>query len=91
MTDTFSTYDPGMDGPAEHGFAITAATSPLDYTTRALWVAASGTLNVTMSGGETVAIAGIAAGTMLPIRVTHVLATGTSTGLAATGVIIGFY
>jgi hypothetical protein len=53
----------------------------LDDPSDALWVGGAGTLKVNTVGGQTVTISGVAAGTLLPIRVTRVWENGTSATL----------
>ena len=79
MPDRFQNSSPSLSGPAAHGFAVTPndATS-LAETTRALYVGSAGAVAVLMASGASVTFAGVAAGTMLPVRVTKVMTTGTS-------------
>jgi hypothetical protein len=53
----------------------------LDDPSDALWVGGAGTVKVTTVGGQDVTISGVAAGTLLPIRVTRVWENGTSATL----------
>jgi hypothetical protein len=53
----------------------------LDDPSDALWVGGAGTLKVNTVGGQTVTISGVAAGTLLPLRVTRVWENGTSATL----------
>lgn len=48
---------------------------------RALYVGGAGNVSVVMAGGQTVTFSGVAAGTLLPIRVTRVRATDTTATL----------
>lgn len=83
MADDFDTHQPGLTSPAEAAEAITPSDSTaLARVTRAIWVGGAGDLRVTLLGGMTVTLAGAAAGMVYPLRVTQVLATGTTaTGL----------
>jgi hypothetical protein len=66
--------------PAEHAFAISPSdTAEIAYVTRGLWVGGAGNVKVKTQGGETVTFVGVAAGTLLPIRVVQVFATGGTT------------
>lgn len=66
-------------GPASQAFAVTPGTSPLAHVTRGVWVGTSGNLVVTMEGGgNDVTFPNVQDGTLLPIRVTHILASGAS-------------
>jgi len=76
--------DTGLDAPAQFAFAITPSDSDdLDATvggsaTRGVWVGGAGNLNVDMASGPTVLFSGVAAGTLLPIRVKRVRSTSTT-------------
>lgn len=86
--DRFNT-DQGarQQGPAESLFAVTKSDSTVfTQATRAIWVGGAGDIAVRMVDQTTGTIAGVAAGTLLPIRCDKVLSTGTT----ATS-IIGFY
>ena len=79
MPDRFQNSSPSLSGPASHGFAVTPHdTNPLSETTRALYVGSAGTLAVVLTSGAAITFAGVASGTVLPVRVTKVMATGTS-------------
>jgi hypothetical protein len=61
------------------GAAVTPSdTNDLAFTTRAIYVGATGTLTVILSGGGTVEFAAVPAGTWLWLAATRVNATGTS-------------
>jgi hypothetical protein len=79
MTDTFRRHSRSLTAPPENGAAITASdTASLGFITRAIYVGGAGSLRVEMMGGEDVTFQGLTAGTMLPIRVQRVFATGTT-------------
>lgn len=67
-------------GPAANAFAITAGSGALAHPTRGLFVGGAGNVTVTMEGsGASVQFVGVTAGSVLPLRVTHVTAaTATS-------------
>jgi hypothetical protein len=75
----------GDDAPAEHAFAITPDdNNDLDNltgggVTRGLWVGSAGNVAVVTQSGASVTFKGIAAGTLLPVKVKRVLSTGTNT------------
>ena len=81
--DRFSNRSQGWDAPASIAFAITPHdTDALSETTRALYVGGAGNVALKLSNGVTVTFTGLAASFVLPVRATHVLATGTTaTGL----------
>lgn len=72
-----------LDSPAANGFAITPhASNPLPTDTRAIYVGGGGSLVVRMLSGEAdLTFVDVPAGSLLPIRVTHVRATTTATNL----------
>lgn len=81
MADEFKTHQPGLTAPAEAAEVIVPSDGQaLAHATRALYVGASGDLRVTFVGGDTVTLTGVAGGSILPLRVTHVRATGTTAG-----------
>lgn len=79
MPDRFQYSTPSLSGPASHAFAVTPSDgSDLSETTRALYVGTGGALAAVMASGATVSFGSVASGTLLPIRVVRVLATGTT-------------
>ena len=79
MADNFATFQGGLSSPATGAVAVTPHdTNALAATTRAVYVGGAGALTVTMANGVNATFAAVPAGTTLPIRVTHVLATGTA-------------
>jgi len=83
MADAFAGYTPKMESPAQSAAAVTPGASPLGNTSRALYIGGAGDLVVTMADGGDVTFAGVPAGFILPIRVTHVLASTTATNIVA--------
>lgn len=70
------TNDPSM--PATRAEAVTPHdTNDLDAATRGLYVGTAGALTVITAGGDTVTLVAVPAGSILPLSVTRVLATGT--------------
>lgn len=79
MADNFAGRAEGIEAPARGGFAITASNdTDLARETRAIYVGASGDLAVIMADGTEVTLAGIAAGSLLPLRLSRVKATNTT-------------
>jgi len=79
MPDRFQTSSPSFSGPASHGFAVTPSdTAALSETTRGLYVGTSGHIAGLMASGGAVTFANVPSGTMLPVRLTKVMATGTT-------------
>lgn len=67
---------------AEYAEAVTPSDSAALIATRGLWIGAAGNVTVDMVGdGLPVLFSGINAGTLLPIRVVRVRATGTTATL----------
>lgn len=61
------------------GAAVTKSdTVDITETSRALYVGGAGDVAVIMQDGTTLAFAAVPAGTLLPIRVTRVMSTGTT-------------
>lgn len=79
MPDQFSNHAPGLESPAAHGFAIAPSDgADLADVTRAIYVGGSGNLALTLLSGATLTLAGVAGGTLLPLRAKAVKATGTT-------------
>lgn len=69
---------------ASMGRAVTKSDSTVIPECRALWVGGAGDLSVVFAdGGNAVTLSGVAAGTLLPIRVTKVMAATTATLITA--------
>jgi len=71
-------------GSAHFAFDATAQASDtvdLNREARALWVGGAGAISLITSGGDQVLISGIPAGTLLPIAVSRLRATGTTATL----------
>lgn len=82
MTDMFEHHQPGLESPATHVFAIIPDDgTDLAATTRAINVAAAGTVRLTTAAGDTADVF-VAAGIPFPVRARRIHATGTTaTGL----------
>lgn len=77
-TDAFTSYGNGLDTPATRWFAVTPNDSTdLAAKPRAVWVGGAGNIAIS-NGSETVTLAGVPAGTLLPIRPDRVMATNTT-------------
>lgn len=76
--DKFSRFQESVISPLTTAAAVTPHnTNELSYVTRAIYVGGAGDLAVTMVDGGEVTFVAIPAGTVLPIRVKVVKATGT--------------
>ncbi len=79
MEDEFDTISPSLTSPAESGEVIVPSDgTALAYATRGLYVGVGGDAVVRMLSGDVVTLKDLQAGSLYPIRVTQVLATGTS-------------
>ena len=79
MANTFSAHASGLESPGEHAFSVTPSDSvDLTYVTRGIYVGVTGSLKVTMVGGEAVTFVALAAGAIHPIRASRIWATGTT-------------
>lgn len=81
MLDRYATHTASFGAPAGHGFPIAPNdATDLEEVTRGLFVGTAGNVAVTMRLGGSVTFKNIPAGSLLPIRATRVLATGTTAG-----------
>lgn len=79
MNDDFEGKPTQLDDPMTDGVAITTSNdNDLPNLTRAIWVGGTGTIAAILKSGKTVTFTGVPAGTMLRVRVSRVLATGTT-------------
>lgn len=77
--DKFATYQVTPPGPMTGGFAVTKSDATIfAQPTRAVWVGGVGNVAVTYLDGTTDILLAVPTGTMLNIRVTQVLSTGTT-------------
>jgi hypothetical protein len=83
--DTFSGLPSNLTAPARDGASVTPSDSTnLTVVPRALYVGATGNVSAVLVGGQTISFQGVQSGTLLPVRVTRVNATGTTaTGIVA--------
>ena len=78
MNDTFRKHTRSLTSPPEHGAAIVPGDADLGHVTRALYVGGGGDVAVRLQDGTELVLANVPTGTLIPIRVTRVLATDTS-------------
>jgi len=85
MKDDFESYTTGLTSPARDAEAITPDdATDLGAATRGIYVGGSGSLQVQMVSGQTVVFNNVQAGIVYPLRVSRILATGTTAaGLVA--------
>jgi len=81
MIDDFSDFMNGLTSPATGAVMLTPSdTVALNSVSRAVYVGSAGDLRVTMLSGDVVLLSNVAPGMIYPLRVTHVMATGTTAG-----------
>lgn len=77
--DKFSDFQTNLTAPAREAAAVSPNdTSDLSVLPRALYVGQGGALAMTLADGQSVVLAGVQGGTILPVRARRVLATGTT-------------
>jgi hypothetical protein len=77
--DTQAGQQEQLNSPADNATEVTPNdTTPLAYVSRGLYIGVTGNLSVTMQGGGNVTFVGLPAGTVLPVRVTHVRSSSTT-------------
>lgn len=81
MSDQFEDHQTGLTSPAWAAAAIVPSDSvALTQTTRAIYVGQAGNLRLRMASADVVTLTAVPAGSLLPLRVAQVLATGTTAG-----------
>lgn len=81
MADDFSDESVELDSPCNEGESVTPHdTTKLAKIGRCLYVGVAGDVTVLMAGGSTLTLKNAVAGSLLPIRVQRVNATGTTGG-----------
>lgn len=80
MADLFEKFSNNLDSPAKYAFAVTPDdVANLAVTSRYLYIGGAGDLSVEMTGDNAnVVFSTVPAGTILPIRVCKVHASGTT-------------
>lgn len=79
IRDDFEGSVPGTGDPFPLGVAVTPDNdADLAFRTRGLWVGGLGNVAVQWPNGTSTTFTAVPAGTLLPIRVDRVLATGTT-------------
>lgn len=79
MANTFESWAADRSSPAQNAFVVTPNDSAdLAYAARSLFVGGAGNIAVDTTGGDTVTFTGVVAGTILPVSVARVYATGTT-------------
>ncbi len=79
MADRFQNFAAAPASPATHAFTVTPVdNADLTEITRGLYVGGAGNLAVIMQSGAAVTFTATPAGSVLPLRVSRVMATGTT-------------
>lgn len=79
ILDTFQHHQDGLTGPISGGFDITPDdASDLPQMTRGLMVASAGDVAVVLKDGTALTLPALAPGVIYPLRLSRVLATGTT-------------
>jgi len=79
--DTFKNYNSSLESPARCATDVAPSdTSALSQVTRAIYVGEAGDISVEMVDGANVTFQAVPSGTVLPIRVSKIRATGTTAG-----------
>jgi hypothetical protein len=87
MVDPFKGHRPGLSSPADNGAEVTPSDAgELPAVTRALYSGSGGDIAVRLASGTLVRLTETMPGSIYPLRVDKVLATGTT----ASG-IVGFW
>ncbi len=77
--DQFNTHTPSLESPASRAEAVTPSDSvDLAHVSRAVYVGGTGNLTVAMKEGENVAFKNVIGGTVIAIRASRILSTGTT-------------
>lgn len=85
MSDLFASQGTALDSPATRAVAVTPSDgADLATFARALYIGGEGDVSCVTVGGDTVIFTAVAGGSILPVRVSRVRATGTTaTGIVA--------
>ena len=79
MPDRFANHAGALNAPADIAFAITPNdAADFSDTTRAIYVGSGGSMVAVLSSGTEVTFSGLQGGSIVPIRVRRIKATGTT-------------
>lgn len=79
MPDRFANHAVSLEAPASGGFTIAPSDSTdLSEVTRAVYIGTGGAIAAVMLGGEDVTFTSVPGGTLLPVRLRRIKATGTT-------------
>lgn len=81
MADLYAHSAPGLSSPAVDGTMIVPNDSnDLPHVTRAIYIGAAGRISAQLASGATIDLEAVPGGTVLPLRVRKILASGTTAG-----------
>lgn len=79
MSDDFEHHTTSLDSPATSGEVIVPNdTTDLPHATRGIYIGSTGSLAVVLVSGDELTLNGVQAGTIYPLRIARVRATGTT-------------
>ncbi len=79
MVDPFKGHRPGLSSPVASGVEVTPSdTAPLPAVTRALYSGTGGDIVVRLASGDTIKLVETTPGSIYPLRVDRVMASGTT-------------
>lgn len=79
MSDKFQIHRSMLTSPASEGFNITPSDDDdLAFVSRMIYIGGAGNVSVVLSSGSEITLNGVISGTVLPLRVKKVNATGTT-------------
>lgn len=79
ISDTFGDFTPGLSSPVCGGFDIVPDDAvDIQNLTRAIVLTSGGDVSVVLKGGDTITLPALTAGVIYPVRVSRVLAAGTT-------------
>lgn len=82
--DRFEGFAGSLTAPATGGApAVPAAAGDMAQVARALWIGGAGDLDLVLADGDRVTLAGVPAGTLLPLRARALRPGTTATGVVA--------
>ncbi|MEV8467135.1 hypothetical protein AB0T83_10120 [Fluviibacterium sp. DFM31] len=79
MADLFADTAPGLTSPAIDGIMVAPHDSnPLGHVSRAVYVGVGGDIRAELVSGAQLTFSAVPAGSMLPMRATKILSSGTT-------------
>lgn len=79
MSDDFEHHTTSLDSPAVSGETIVPSdATDLSHATRGIYIGSTGSLSVTLVSGDEITLSEVQAGTIYPLRIARVKASGTT-------------